>query len=292
MLSHLGKVIYLRVSDGLGNQMFQYAAGRGLALRNNAELVLEPSPDFFRWFGSDRRFGLEHFNLSAQTEIHYPKMVSWFTKRKNYGSEGISVHKEQNAYQFQEKIVELKAPVRLEGFFQSIQYFSHLPRRILIEEFTLKNKLSAEARKLQDRILKEGNSICLHIRLADYQSSDIFNCLSEDYYRSALQELKRNLTDTQSSIFVFSNGTREEVAELCKKSGIEDAEIHTERTIPEWELVHIMAKCRHHVTANSTFSWWAAWLKEQSGMTIMPKQWFREPSWEPTGLRMRNWSVI
>ncbi|NBT58006.1 alpha-1,2-fucosyltransferase [bacterium] len=292
MLKMPTKAIYLRISDGLGNQMFQYAAGRALAVRNQAELVLEPAPEFFKWHGTSRRFALPHFKLSKTSFIVYPSLLSkCFPKREN-DSTGVPTLKELNAYQYQKGIAELKAPARIHGFFQSSDYFADLSPKVLIEDFGLKEKLSPEGGKLKNQVLEATDPVCLHIRLGDYKKSGIFRELSPEYYRAALAEVQRHLPEREPPIWVFSNGTQEEVTELCKKIGIANAKIHTEKNLPEWELIHIMAGFRHHVTANSTFSWWGAWLKGSSGITTTPKQWFNEPSWEAAGLRVPGWVVI
>jgi len=283
--------IYVRVSDGLGNQMFQYAAGRALALRNNAQLVIEPVSEFFRWRGSSRRFGLPHFNLAANAVIKYPSPVFTFFEKIVAKKSDVPTIKELNAYQFEKEIAEIKTSARLEGFFQSADYFAHVPRALLLQDFSLKKRMSKEAMSLEEKIRSKPNSICIHMRLADYKTNGIFNSLNEFYYRSALQEIRRRLTD-EPTVWVFSNGTQEEVRELCQRSGIPHAEIQTNQTVPEWELLHVMSACQHHVIANSTFSWWAAWLKGADGLTVMPKQWFRESSWEAKGLQIAGWAQI
>lgn len=284
MSQDLSKAVFVRVSDGLGNQMFQYAAGRALAFQYRTVLVLEPVSEYFKWFRPSRRFALPHFKLSQSVRIHYPRLGS-------RASSNAPTLKELNAYQFQADIVESKLPVRIEGFFQSEDYFKNMPREILFQEFGLKDTLSHQAGNLKNKILQTDNSICLHMRLADYKTSGIFAALNETYYRAALENVLRQLTGSPA-IWVFSNGTKEEVSELCKKSGIWNAKIQTDEGIPEWELLHVMSACQHHIIANSTFSWWAAWLKGTQGITMMPSQWFKEPSWEAKGLRVLGWCQI
>ena len=283
--------IYVRVSDGLGNQMFQYAAGRALSARNDVSLVIEPVPEFYRWGGSSRRFGLSHFNLSSRATINYPGFLFRFAGKKPQQNLELPTLKEGNAYQFEKEITQAKSPLRIEGFFQSADYFSNLPREVLLQDFSLKRGLSRKATELKERIESTSNSICIHMRLADYKNSGIFNSLNEQYYQSALEKLRGQIT-SEPALWVFSNGSKEEVRELCKRSGILNAEIEIDHKVPEWELLHVMALCQHHVIANSTFSWWAAWLKGSKGFTVMPKQWFRESTWEAKGLQLPEWSQI
>jgi hypothetical protein len=283
--------IYVRVSDGLGNQMFQYAAGRALSARNDVSLVIEPVPEFFSWGGSSRRFGLSHFNLSSRVTINYPGFLLRFGGKKPQQNLELPTLKEGNAYQFEKEIKEAKSPLRMEGFFQSADYFSDLPREVLLQDFSLKKGLSRKGSELREKIGSNSNSICIHMRLADYKNSGIFNSLNENYYQSALEKIRGQLTG-EPAIWVFSNGSKEEVGELCKRSGILKAEIQTDQKLPEWELIHVMSAFQHHVIANSTFSWWAAWLKGAKGVTVMPKQWFRESSWEAKGLQLSGWSQV
>jgi hypothetical protein len=283
--------IYLRVSDGLGNQMFQYAAGRALSARNDVSLVIEPAPEFFSWRGSSRRFGLLHFNLSSRVTIKYPGFLFQLFGNKPRQNLELPTLTEGNAYQCEKKITEAKGPLRIEGFFQSTDYFSNLPREVLLQDFSLKKGLSRKGSELKEKIKSKSNSICIHIRLADYKNSGIFNSLNEKYYQSALEKIRGQLTG-EPTFFVFSNGSKEEVGELCKRSGILNAAIQTDQKVPEWELLHVMSACKHHIIANSTFSWWAAWLKGATGMTVMPKQWFRESTWEAKGLQLAEWSQI
>ncbi|MFM8268753.1 MAG: alpha-1,2-fucosyltransferase, partial [Pseudomonadota bacterium] len=288
---HPGKAIYVRISDGLGNQMFQYAAGRALALQNQTELVLEPIPEFFKWLNPSRRFALPYFELSSHVHISYPPLSSRILGKARSLKPDVLTRKECNAYQFQNDIAELKPPARIEGFFQSSNYFKNVPQTILHKEFSLKKELSRRAKELKEKIVRKENSICLHMRLADYKNSEIFFSLRENYYQAALGDILRQLP-SRPTVWVFSNGNREEVTALCARSGIPSAEIQTDQRIPEWELLHVMSACQHHVIANSTFSWWAAWLKGNQGITVMPKRWFQEPSWEVSGLRFPGWSQI
>ena len=291
MNGNSSKKVYVRVTDGLGNQMFQYAAGRALAIQNNATLVLEPSIDLFKLRKTGRRFGLDRFLLSSNVITHYPNPLSKLVKFKQKDKSDIQLIKEGNSYRFQKEIGEAQTPIRICGYFQSTTYFSSMPRSQMIKEFSLQNKLSVDAESLVNRFRGKNSSVCLHLRLGDYTKSPIFNTLTEKYYQSALRKIEGSLTE-KPVICVFSNGTKQEVLNRCIRMGVPDAYIETRETIPEWELIHVMSSFQHHIIANSTFSWWAAWLKGNTGITIMPKQWFKEASWDVNELRVPEWLQI
>lgn len=279
--------IHIQISDGLGNQMFQYAAGLSLALKNKVPLVLEPVPYFFKIYKPPRRYGLQYLNLHPCIQLNRPI-------RKTLGKVFVSnlravpTFVEKNAYQFEKEFLTISPPFRLQGFFQNVKYFSELPRDMLLENFRLNSKMSSKAIGLCKAVKEMPNAACIHLRLGDYKTSSIFKPLSLDYYREGLKVL-RSLGVSHDSLWLFSNGSMAEIKSFCHDLKLINPRIVSGNEVSEWEAMHLMKQFKHHLIANSTFSWWSAWLKETPGLTIMPKNWLREPSWEVLGLKVPGW---
>jgi len=282
--------IHVQISDGLGNQMFQFAAGLALALRNRSPLILEPVPYFFKLFNPPRHFGLKHFKLSSFVKVDLPRRR--FLKRSLMSEKHqIPTFLEKNAYQFEEDFFKIQSPFRIQGFFQNTNYFSEISRPILLENFQIISKFSSKTKDLVRDLKKKNLATCVHLRLGDYKNSPIFKSLSSDYYQESIEVIRKSGIK-EEDLWFFSNGSHREIEAVCQILKLKNPQIISGDEISDWEAMFVMTQFTHHIIANSTFSWWAAWLKKNSGLTIMPKQWFHEPSWRVDGLKVPGWMEI
>jgi hypothetical protein len=284
------KKIITRISGGIGNQMFQYATGLAVAKLNNAELLLDTS-----FFSKDipnetkRVFSLENFNISgtvAKTDdtndIGLPNMFgSGFVnkiKRKIFRmlESGKPLQKRkfiiEPQYQFCPEILKIKDSCYLSGVWQSEKYFSSI-QNILKNEFILKNKSTRETEQWLKKI-EFSNSVSLHIRRGDYvtrpNTNEKIGVCPIEYYEKAIKHISEKIQN--SVFFVFSNDI-----EWAKNNIKMDHPVHFifDKNIPDYEELILMSKCRHNITANSSFSWWSAWLNQNpSKIIIAPKKWF------------------
>ncbi len=281
-------MIIVRLQGGLGNQMFQYALGRVLALKNNTELGMDlaflldrtPAPGI-----TFRDYNLGDFNIKAtivpQKDIpfFYRKhrlgffmRYLDFLRRKFIPSPG----KEKKAYNFDSTILSLGSNSYLEGWWQNPNYFSEF-QEIIRNDFTLKHTSEKVAQRISE--IKSKNSVCVHIRRGDYVSGDYlgrsyYPVMDEVYYKNTLNLISEK--DTIDCVYVFD---RDDI-EWCKKNVQFDYPVvYIENDITVAECVTLMSSCKHFVMANSSLSWWAAWLgTSPEKIVVAPKKWLTRDS--------------
>ncbi len=272
------------IAGGLGNQMFQYAAARRLALANGAELLLYPGDRYRR--GSYRVYGLNRFNISGRlataTEAGGLRRVSRTRRRlaKLFSTLAVpadpEVFRERSPF-FDPAVLSLPGNVKLHGYWQSERYFADIAG-IIRQEFALRDGLDERNRETLARI-ESGPSAFIHVRRGDYVTHPVdskkFGTCSLEYYREAAALLRERI-GPELRFFVFSDEPAW-VREM--KIGGEGAEvIDWNAATPERDLA-LMRRCSHAIIANSSFSWWGAWLGDGRERTVIaPRVWFRERS--------------
>jgi hypothetical protein len=266
--------------SGLGNQMFQYAAGLGLALNSGASLELDTSA-FQRT--DYRKYSLDNFQIIEnykKNDLYIKKPLSHRLINKIdkiYALKKVTClvpqqYREEYFY-YNESFFNLKPPVTIEGYFQSPLYFNG-HENSLRSHFQMKKPWSNMAEPILYAIRQAILPVSLHIRRGDYLNSDIAKTLSTlplSYFARAVT-LVEALYGKNIHFFIFSDDPDwiEKNFDICKQYTVV-------RGHPEapWEDMHLMALCKHHIIANSTFSWWGAWLNPSENKTVIaPRQWF------------------
>lgn len=289
--------VIVRLVGGLGNQMFQYAAGRAVAVRNEAPLTLDLS-----WFGTDpeRQYALAPFMINARIrddqnrERLKPSWVEWFAGRVrrtlNFPCQGVPVFFEKS-FRYDPEIEVISAPIILNGYFQSERYFSSI-QSLIAEEFSLQHEpKSATAEMLA--LIHASDAICVHIRRGDYITNSSANAYHGtcglEYYNDALAEVSTGLRNPHC--FVFSDDplwVRENF-----KTSILMTLVDIHGTQEAHEDLRLMRECRHFVIANSSFSWWGAWLSASEGKRVVaPKVWFKNSENATTDLIPSGWRRV
>jgi len=269
-------MIITRLEGGLGNQLFQYAIGRHLSLKNNTGLVLDTSNYLID--KNNRHYELCRYNIKVKTANI---ITCIFVRLGKYIIPKITEHiklpikyvKEQYNY-FNSEILSEKRNIILDGYWQSEKYFKDI-RDIILDDLTLLSNPDKENQKMLKRI-NNSNSVCLHVRRDDYVSNPLLQKfhgnLTPEYYNEAINSICDQTIDPQ--FFIFSDDP-----EWCKRNIITDrpnmyVDINGPDKAPE--DLRLMSSCNHFIIANSSFSWWAAWLAEKAGTIIIaPKRWYR-----------------
>lgn len=282
-------MIIVQILGGLGNQMFQYAFGRYLAEVNNTDLrldltLLEKRPDdknyIFRNYELDK-FKLEvNFAQKDDISLFYPgNSILQIILSKIRRELGITclIKESSNIIKY-ENLAHCKS-VYLSGYWQSERYF--LPIANLIRsDFRLKEDIVKEilnTEKLKELIHKihSTNSVAVHFRRGDYISDPITNkhhgVCSLDYYLEAVNYMKSRIETPH--FFLFSDEPawiRDNFTLECPFTVIENN--------PGITDLFLMSNCKHNIIANSSFSWWGAWLNSNSEKIIVaPRKWFNDP---------------
>ena len=291
-------MIIVRIIGGLGNQMFQYAAGKRLAATHNTVLKLDISEfkDYnlhaygLSAFNTEELFATpEEINLFKEPEVgSLRKKLKKLLRRPN--KLGIT-HIREMQYNFAPEILTLPDSVYLDGYWQSEKYFLDIAE-IIRKEFTVKSPQKNKNLALAQQITSCA-SVSLHVRRGDYvtdkKTNTIHGICDLDYYRRCIERLGQQVH--HPCFFIFSDDPK--WAENNLK--IPHPAIFIGHNGPEknYEDLRLMSQCRHHIIANSSFSWWGAWLgQHRETITYGPKRWFNAPSFNTQDLLPEAWNRI
>jgi len=241
------------------------------------------------WFknitnGTERKFALEYFPhlqsghgpWSECPETHRKAVTYrpfWYKVTEKLALKVRRYIREKTPMKFQQ--LKFPLPAYFEGYWQDEQYFSQYAKQIR-EDFTFPS-LPEPAAVVAEDIGRHKNSVSLHIRRGDYASNPavqtVHGLCSPQYYQNAIMYLKNFVSDLKSlKIYIFSDDPLW-VQNNFDTNGVPShiIDLHTEADAHH--DMHLMSLCTHHIIANSSFSWWGAWLGEK-GKIIAPQRWF------------------
>ncbi|AWA29770.1 alpha-1,2-fucosyltransferase [Flavobacterium magnum] len=270
-------MIVVKLIGGLGNQMFQYAAAKAIAIERNQPLELDVSAfDHYKL----HQFALHHFNFSAK--VFRPRHILWDKVRSLFIK---ILHYKERDFGFNARIFDLKADdLYLDGYFQSEKYFLKHSSTIR-REFEIISSLKPQTLKVLEEI-RNTNSVSLHIRRGDYVGNPLHGTDNELFYRKALGFIETKIENPK--LFVFSDDTL--WAKQNFKSKHEVIFIDFNDALSNFEDIKLMSCCKHNIIANSSFSWWGAWLNDNPGkLVVAPQQWFNDKSINTSDLIPENW---
>ena len=291
-------MVVVKLCGGIGNQMFQYSAGRRLAYVHSTELKLDIS-----WFEiyKLRKYALGAFNIQENfatlEEIEALKVIKHgFADRlianvmgRKTGTAPPYIREKHPS--FDPEILSLPDGVYLEGYWQSEKYFAGM-EGIIRPEFTVKTAQEGKNCELADMIASCA-SVSLHIRRGDYVSNPeanrVHGICTLDYYHRCVKQLTKIVK--KPHFFVFSDD-HDWVRDNLKLS-YPMTPVNHNGSDKDYEDLRLMSQCRHNIIANSTFSWWGAWLNESPDkIVIAPERWFNDSSRDTKDLIPDNWIRI
>ncbi|MEI9912654.1 MAG: alpha-1,2-fucosyltransferase [Bacteroidota bacterium] len=270
-------MVILVLKDGLGNQLFQYAAARCLADKLKTDVGLDTSS--FK-FNPLREYSLHHFCIKERLLAGYERRFIRIKKRvkkvlKKLGLPGKEFSYYQKGFHFDPGFFTLKNNVCIEGYWQSEKYF--LPvSQIIREEFVVKPKPDEQNALILSKI-KSVEAVSLHVRRGDYvadpQVNAIHGVCSLSYYQRAISYIKQKVKNPH--FFIFSD----DMEWVKENLVIEDSPVEymTHNANKDYEDLRLMYSCRYNITANSSFSWWGAWLNShEEKIVVAPGNWVKE----------------
>jgi hypothetical protein len=299
-------MIVVRLMGGLGNQMFEYAAGLRLAARHRTELKLDltflldrtPRPNFVF-----RDLDLDVFPIAIEaasdSEVRRFRSLagdgrpSLLRRAMNkFARETVYI---ERAPEFDAVVLDLPDNTYLEGYFQDERYFADV-RDEVRRRFTLPPAgaaIGVATRALADRI-RADDAICLNVRRGDYvtnpEAAKFHGVCSKSYYDRGVSELRRR--GVTGKVYVFSDDV-----DWCRDA-FPEADGFTvvghEHDGERFELkLWLMSLCSHFVIPNSSYGWWAAWLSTTAGkLVVRPSRWFRDPGRAAVNVCPRDWIAV
>jgi hypothetical protein len=275
-------MICISINGGLGNQMFQYACGKALALKHETSLVVYLDSINKNSKTTTNRFvQLEVFKLKlnvanlSELKILRPLFYRILnTLSFKFGFKGIqkpSYFVEKN-FSYNSKINKVSKNCFLSGYWQSSKYFNSF-ESIIRKEFTFKDRLVGKNLSIFHEI-RNSNSISLHIRRTDFlttANNKTHGVCSLEYYKTAIQFICEKINNP--IFFVFSDDIQWAIKNMTMPYEFTFvSENYNENSHID---MHLMSICKHNIIANSSFSWWGAWLNQNPNkIVISPKNWF------------------
>jgi Glycosyl transferase family 11 len=293
------KKVVARIKGGLGNQLFCYAAARRLALVNEAELVVDDVTGFSRDYQYRRRYLLDKFSLPIRKatpaerlepfERYRRALMKWWNRRKPFMERRYLV---QERLEFDERLlsVKVKETLYLDGLWQSERYFKDVSET-LRSELRITPPTDPLNRQISEEI-KHTNAVALHVRWFDAPgSTEIYN-VSAGYYARALDLIESKVKSPH--YFLFSDDP--DAARV--KLGLPDDRLtvvfQNRGDKAEYADLWLMSLCQHFITANSTFSWWGAWLGSvKNKLVLTPNLKINgKAAWGFEGLIPDDWVIV
>jgi len=277
-------MIVSQILGGLGNQMFQYAVGRALSLERGQQLLLDISG--FHKYKLHQGFELQRvFYCTAEiaSKTEKQNILGW---RGVFGIKSILSRPLMRPFRHNAFVVEphfhywsglnqVSLECYLVGYWQSEKYF-HKHLETIRSDFVFKNPLKNKNLDFAQQINKS-NAVSMHIRRGDYVRSRKTNAshgvCSLTYYDAAVQYISSIVKNP--IFFIFSDDI--DWARDNLKLNLPHHYVDHNKSVESYNDMHLMSLCKHHIIANSSFSWWGAWLNARSEkIVIVPRVWFQD----------------
>ena len=285
-------MIAIKLQGGLGNQMFQYAAGLSAAHNLKTNLKIDLS-----WFDNlneldtPRFYELDNFSLKQDliSLNQYYFVNDPINKRLlSIGKVRLNYYKEPH-FEYDNNFKKIKNDTYLEGYFQTEQYFKNIRLEIL-KSFSIKNEPSIKSKEIIN-LAHKNESVSLHVRRGDYvtnkNASKFHGLMGEEYYKKAISIINKKIKNPK--YFIFSD----EIDWVKKNFDLPKGSIFVTHNKSGIKDMRIMIECKHNIIANSSFSWWGAWLgKNSDKKVIAPKLWFLDNKTDTSDIIPSRWQKI
>jgi hypothetical protein len=275
-------MIYARLHGRLGNQMFQYAAARGLAARLGVPFTLDTRRAEHKGEGVlTRVFDLDWATPDAFPPAQHERALAYAAWRalgrspKIYREKGLG---------FNPAFEALPDDTYLHGYWQVERYFKHIEAEVRAA-FVPRFEMSAQNAEMAARI-GSGPSISLHVRRGDYLTAVGHGLCDQAYYEAALEKVAQGIE--APTVYVFSDDPQWAKDNLPLP--FEKVVVDFNGPDTDYEDMRLMSLCAHNILANSSFSWWGAWLNQNPDKRVAgPKTWFSDPKLNNPDILLDGW---
>ena len=263
---------YLGRLGRLGNQMFQYASLRGIARNRGYDFCIPNHKQVVR----------DPYGFDLKIEIFYPfKMTHVRPHNIKLLDRGYAPVAEEKYFHFDEILFNMcPDEISLAGFFQSEKYFKNIEDEIRAD-FSFKDEILEPCKEMIGSI---GDAISLHVRRTDYLQNPNHTPLSLEYYQEALNQMNSDLP-----VIIFTDDV-----DWCKKQELFlDDRFMISESGDHYVDLCLMSLCKHHIIANSSFSWWGAWLANSRDV-VAPLKWFGSGNLDKNtnDIYLKHWRLI
>lgn len=263
-------MVIIRIQGGLGNQLFQYALVEAFKKKG-----IEAKVDISAYEEGREKRRLDLMKLGLHPEVCTRQELHWYYADNTLLSDrifryifGRTKYRKEKKYDFNPRILSVKDGF-LSGYWQSEKYFFPVTHE-LRGKICFKDIDTLVIKKWEE-LMKETNSVSVHVRLGDYlQTSELYgNICTKKYYQKAIQYIAKRVENPV--FYIFSDDPEQALSMLPEYS----YHVVTEnRGEDAYKDMYLMSRCRHHIIANSTFSWWGAWLDDKDDkIVVTPEKW-------------------
>ena len=297
-------MVVVKIFAGLGNQMFQYAFGKGYELKTGGKVFFEAN-----WLedrelqGEDTARELELNVFKANINFLESSILKSILKRKSIPQriayrilsalKILNFLEEEKLFTYDEELfLKFKGISHIQGYFQTESYFKEFREEIL-KDFKIKNKLSPNSTKYKE-LIQASNSVCLQVRRRHYVTNPKANKTHDvcglDYYERAASHIIDKVENPM--FFVFSDDLDwVKQQEITKGAPV----TYVSGNIGDFsfEDMILMQYCKHNIIANSSFSWWGAWLNtNKDKIVIAPQKWTTKTETKECSVIPKDWLII
>jgi hypothetical protein len=257
-------VVVVRIAGGLGNQLFGYAVARRLALKNDADLAFDTISGFAYDFLYRRSFQLDRFSINYRESTRrerfepFPKVGRYLVKMANKLRKGNGSYFSDYTNAYDPSILESRfsGTAYLEGYWQNVKYFKDC-ESVIRKELRFKPPIDSINLSLAKKI-KYHQSIAIHARF--FYDSITGSDVASSYYNAAIAEMEEKFSNPH--YYLFSDQPDEAVKKINLPIDRVTIVRHNQGDENAYADLWLMSLCNHFIIANSTFSWWGAWLSE------------------------------
>jgi hypothetical protein len=280
-------MVIVKLISGLGNQLFQYALARQLALKNNVPLMLDTS-----FFDSQhlRSYKLNHYHIAATianpnqiNKMHGGRAKKIISPRLYYRLERLFLkynryYKEPKWWDYNPDLLyHTPANIYLDGYWQCYKYFEDINPAIF-NELSLKDTTEHDSYPFLNAVMQQDSSVSIHIRRGDYITDTVANnlmgVLPLSYYHQAIKYMSEQVI--APNFYIFSDDLNWAADHLKIVAPVTFVDMAGGSK--DYLELDLMSRCTHNIIANSSFSWWGAFLNQHPGKIVIgPQNWVKQP---------------
>lgn len=293
--------IICRIKGGLGNQLFCYAAARRLALVNDAELIIDDVTGFARDRQFARQYMLDHFHIPCRKATSSERLEPFERYRRGFLkllSRRLPFaqrpYVEQTGFDYEERLLTLRvnSDIHVDGLWQSERYFKDVEQTIR-EDLRIIPPADELNQQMAEKI-RTCNAVALHVRWFNAPGSEGELNLAVDYYHRAIVLMEEKVRSPH--FFLFSDSPEAARVLLDLPESKVTFVSHNLGNVNAYADLWLMMQCKHFITANSSFSWWGAWLAESSDKIVVTpaikQEVVQETNWGFDGLIPEEWIKV
>ncbi len=267
--------------------MFQYAFGRALSIRHNAGLELDVYSGFMRDAKYQRSYELDVFSIADDIHLSRPSRLMAtvahyqyaFARRCGFFMDHYLIEDDSTHYSAESLQANVRSHCSVHGYWQSVRYFQGIEQE-LREDLKFSRDLQPRNQKIANE-MQNSESVAIHVRREQYDGA-----IGVDYYDAAISAICRELPNAKLYCFTDAPVWCEQM--LLPKY---EMTLINNTGLPAIEDFQLMSQCRHYIIANSSFSWWAAWLGGAEGVVLTPSTDSRNSATDPLD-RPEHWRTV